>query len=248
MKIAIVGFSRFGQLWAKLMKPFGPIMIFNQSDKKEMAQDLGAEFFNFDQLEKINQADLIFLAVSISATEEVIRKIAPFAAPEAVVMDVCSVKVLPCQWLADNIPAPVQVMGTHPMFGPDSAKAGLAGKQIILCPLRIEPEKLAKIKHIFEQLQLTIIETTPEEHDRQAAYSLGLVHFLGRGLEKLRLDGISITTFGFQCLMQVKENVSNDSWQLYLDMQNYNPYAPAARQQLLQALNSVDESTRQEGE
>lgn len=243
MTIAIVGFSRFGQLWARLMKPFGPVTVFNNSDKKDIAEDLCVEFCDFSQLAKISQANLIFLAVSISATEEVIRKIAPHVSPEAVVLDVCSVKMMPCKWLEENFREPVQIMGTHPMFGPDSAQEGLAGKQIILCPLRISAEKLGKIRHIFEQLQLAIIETTAEEHDRQTAYSLAMVHFLGRGLEKLRLDGISITTLGFERLLQVKDNVSHDSWQLYLDMQRYNPYAASARKQLLDALYNVERQT-----
>jgi prephenate dehydrogenase len=162
-----------------------------------------------------------------------------------VVMDVCSVKTLPCQWLNENFKEPVEIMGTHPMFGPDSAKSGLKGKQIVLCPLRISSQKLNEIKNIFQKLELEVIETTPEDHDQQTAYSLALVHFLGRGLEKLDFDKINIKTYGFDIISQIRENVSNDSWQLFEDMQKLNPYSEEVREIVLESLKEVDSSLDQ---
>ncbi len=244
MKIAIIGFSRFGQLWTRLMKNFGEVTVFNRSDQSETARQLGVSFFSFDQLEEIGKADLVFIAVAMSITEEIIKKIKPFIKSDTVVMDVCSVKVFPCQWLEENFSDSIQIMGTHPMFGPDSAKSGLKGKQIVLCPLRIDQEKLDQIKNIFKKLELEIIETTPEDHDKQTAYSLALVHFLGRGLEKLDFNKINIKTYGFDIISQIRENVSNDSWQLFEDMQKLNPYGKEARKELLESLQAVDLSLK----
>lgn len=245
MKIAIIGFGRFGQLWAKLIKPFGEVLIFNNSDKSGVATDLGLRYFSFDQLENLQEADYIFIAVSIRNALEVMQKIKPFVRSGALVMDVCSVKVNPCNWFREVFPNEVETMGTHPMFGPDSAKTGLTGKQIVLCPLRISEDKLKMLKDIFTKLNLQIIETTPEEHDRQTAYSLAMVHFLGRGLEKLNLEQIAIRTLGFESLLMLQNNVSNDSWQLFEDMQSHNPYAKEMRRRVVDSLVALEKSLAQ---
>ena len=244
VKIAIIGFSRFGQLWAKLMKPYGQITVFNRSDKSSIAKELNVDFFSFDELEKIKEADWIFLAVAISATKEIIEKIKPLVKSGALVMDVCSVKMLPCQWLQAGFNTSIQIMGTHPMFGPDSAKTGLAGKQMVLCPVRITADNLDKIKKICEGLKLKVIETTPEEHDRQSAYSLAMVHFLGRGLDKLNLKNIEITTLGFDRLMQIQETVINDSPELFRCLHEFNPFTSKVRRELQNALNEVDRNLK----
>ncbi len=241
MKIAIVGFARFGQLWADLMKQFGQVMVFNRSDKADLAQ--GMEFYTFDRLDKIQEADYIFCCVAMSATLETLERIKPFVKDGVVVMDVCSVKVLPCQWLEEVFGSEadrIEIMGTHPMFGPDSAKTGLTDKQMVLCPLNISQDKLDFVKGIFNELKLKIIQTTPQDHDRQTAYSLALVHYLGRGLDRLDLDSIYITTLGFDRLLEIHGNVVNDSQELFNDLEKLNPYAQAARQKLRQVLDDLE--------
>lgn len=242
MKIAIIGFGRFGQLWAKLMKPFGEVLVFNDSDKSNVANEMGVAYFGFDQLGNLKEADFLFIAVPIRSSLEVMQKIKPFVGRGALVMDVCSVKVNPCKWLQEIFPDEFEIMGTHPMFGPDSAKTGLADKQMVLCPLRVSQDKLKKLKDVFTKLGLQIIETTPEEHDRQTAYSLAMVHFLGRGLEKLNLEQIAIRTLGFESLLTLQNNVSNDSWQLFEDMQKHNPYTEEMRRRVVDSLVALEKS------
>lgn len=242
MKIAIIGFSRFGQLWAELMRPLGEVIIFNRTindENMKIAKRLKAKLYGFDQFDRLAGADWIFLSVSIAATEETIKNIKPHVTSRSVVMDVCSVKIWPCRWLKRHL-ADCQIMGTHPMFGPDSAKAGLKGKQMILCPIRISAGNLSRIKQAFKKLGLKIIQTSPQQHDRDNAYSLALVHFLGRGLEQLDLEKIKITTLGFERLRQVESNVSNDSWDLFVNLHKYNPYAAAVRRKFMGHLQQIE--------
>ena len=121
MTIGIIGFSRFGQLLAKILKPYGEVFVCNRSDRSAKAKELGVEWTS---LEQVCQADWIFVAVAISATEEIIKKIASLLKKGSLVMDVCSVKVYPSQWLKKYIPRNNEIMATHPMFGPDSAANG----------------------------------------------------------------------------------------------------------------------------
>ncbi len=231
-KIAIIGFGRFGELLAGILKDHGEIHIMSQSGHS------GA--FPLIQKEQLGEMDWIIPAVPISALEDTLKEIASEIRPGTLVMDVCSVKVKPCEWLLKHMPSEVEVIGSHPMFGPDSAKNGLKGLQMVLCQLRSSEKTLEEVRELFGNLGLKLIETTPEEHDIQAANCLGLVHFLGRGLDEMKLKKQEITTMGFDRLLAVNETVANDTWQLFLDMQYYNPYAAGARQRLMEALAAVE--------
>jgi len=237
MTIGIIGFSRFGQLLAKILKPYAEVYVYNRRDKSQEAKELGVKF---STLEEVCQSDWIFVSVAIGATKAMIKTIAPLVRKGALVMDVCSVKVRPAEWLADYLPPEVEIMATHPMFGPDSAKDGTKGLQWVLCPLRISSARLKEVKDILNKLEVKIIETTPAKHDRETAISLALVHFIGRGLEEFGIKDQAIKTMGFDRLLKVNETVTNDSWQLFLDMQHYNPYTKEIRKKLLLALKRVN--------
>jgi prephenate dehydrogenase len=237
MTIGIIGFSRFGQLLAKILKPFGEIFVYNRSDKSQEAKDLNVKWSSF---ETVCQADWVFIAVAISATEQMIKKIAPLLKKDSLVMDVCSVKVLPAKWLQTYLSQQNEIMATHPMFGPDSAKEGTKGLQWVLCPLRISLATLNKVKEVLNKLEVKIIETTPEDHDQQTAVSLALVHFIGRGLENFGLKDQAIKTLGFERLLKVNETVTRDSWQLFFDMQKFNPYTKKIRKKFITALKKVE--------
>ncbi|NTW22782.1 prephenate dehydrogenase/arogenate dehydrogenase family protein [Candidatus Falkowbacteria bacterium] len=231
-KIAIIGFGRFGELLADILKNHGQVHIMSQSGHSGAFPLIGKQ--------QLGEMDWVIPAVPISALEQTLQDIASELKPDALVMDVCSVKVKPCEWLFKHVPAGVEIIGSHPMFGPDSAKNGLKGLQVVLCPLRAAESTVEEVREVFRKLELKIIETSADEHDRQAANCLAMVHFLGRGLDEMKLEKQEITTMGFERLLAVNETVANDTWQLFLDMQYYNPYAAVARKALVSALETVE--------
>lgn len=233
MKIAIIGYGRFGKLFTNILKPFGTVYAMTEQALEEGISKIS--------LEGLVEMDLVIPAVPISAFKETLQKIKPHLKPGVILMDVCSVKVYPCQWLLECAPADAQLIGSHPMFGPDSAKNGLDGLQMVFAKLRADDKTYEEIKNFFASLQLKIIETTPEKHDRQMANCLALVHFLGRGLGRMEVKKQEITTLGFERLLAVNETVNNDTWQLFFDMQKYNPYAAEARSRLMAELVRLDQ-------
>jgi prephenate dehydrogenase len=154
-------------------------------------------------------------------------------------MDTCSVKIHPVEVMERNLPETVQALATHPLFGPDSAKNGLAGLRIVFCPVHLSQERLDFWREFWQRQGVLVIEKTADEHDRLAAYSQGITHFLGRVLGELDLRSAEITTKGFEDILGVIEQTNNDTWQLFFDLQCYNPYTKEMRDCLVQAFNTI---------
>ena len=228
-KIAIVGFGRFGRLLAELTKNSFDVWIV-ESDKTAAAaaREQGFSLLPFEQL---GEVEAIFLAVPISALEDVLQKLAPLVGEQQVVIDLCSVKVHPAELMQKYLPHS-QTLASHPLFGPDSARHGLEGLRIVLCPLNISDENLQIIKDFWQQKGVEVIQETPEAHDRDVIYSLGLTHILSRLIEGMHIPDLTFTTKSFRALKEVAELSANDTEQLFHDMLYYNPYLSAMREQL----------------
>src|SRR5262249_37546539 len=67
----------------------------------------------------------------------------------------------------------VDVVGTHPMFGPSGED--FDRQKVVLCRGRGE-SGFARVRRLYEAFGAEIIEATAEEHDAQMALIQGLVH------------------------------------------------------------------------
>lgn len=224
----IIGFGRFGKLWANSLKPLGNVRI---ADKKTSPAALA----------KTLEVDFLFLLVPISEIKNLCKKIAPQLQPNTVVIDACSVKVLPVQTMKKLLLRKQPIIATHPLFGPDSVKKfGLARQKIVVSNIRATGAQLAAFEKILHKLKLKIIHTTPRHHDQQMAKSQALIHFLGRGLAALKLQKQAISTPDYQALLHMNDMVNNDTRQLFFDMQNCNPYTKKIRHKFLKSLTKLD--------
>jgi prephenate dehydrogenase len=87
---------------------------------------------------------------------------------------------------------------------------------------------------------LSVIESNARAHDKAMARSQALVHFIGRGLQTLALRAQRISTPDYETLLSMQRMVQSDSWQLFWDMQRYNPYTRSIRKNFLKNLHSLD--------
>lgn len=240
--IGIIGFGRFGRLMSKYLTAEFEVYAYDIEDKSEAIAEAGAVAAS---LEEVCRQKIVILAVPISGIQDVLEKIAPLLTNDTLVVDVCSVKVYPVQWMKEILPDHVSILATHPMFGPDSAAKTLVGSKIVLCKVRIDDEHYSQIKSYLASRQLTVIETTPEEHDKEIAVSLALTHFIGRSLSEFGASQQLIDTEGYKRLLHILEVVDHDTWQLFLDMNHYNPYAREKRKVFLDAMQSIEEKLNQ---
>ena len=235
--IGIIGYGRFGRLVVQnLSAEFDVVVYTRSSGKAENIREAGGRLV---PLKAACRQKLVVLCVPISAMQATLKEIAPLLTEGTTVIDVCSVKTYPTRWMHDLLPDTVEILATHPMFGPDSASKSLRRHKMVLCPERIDPKRYLKIKAWLEGKGLNIIETSADQHDRQIAVSLALTHFIGRSLSEFGAFQLDIDTEGYKRLLHILEVVSNDTWQLFEDMNHYNPYAQSKRMEFLQAMNKI---------
>ncbi len=236
--IGIIGFGRFGRLMAGYLAKDFRVEVFNRSDKTAEIVQVGAIPAS---LAETCRQRVVILSVPISTMREMFQQIAPLLRPDAMVVDVCSVKVYPVEWMTATLPPSVSLLGTHPMFGPDSAAESLHDRKIVLCNVRIDDARYQKVKGYLTGKGLNVIDATPEEHDRQIAVSLSLTHFIGRALEEFGAQDLIIDTEGYKRLRHILGVVTHDTWQLFKDMHQYNPYARENRQAFMAAMARLEE-------
>lgn len=236
MKIGVIGYGRFGKLWAKCLKPFGHIFVYNQNGLRAKGYGLAKSILN-----EVCDVDILFLLVPISEIKNVCKEIREKLNEETIVIDACSVKVKPAREMKQILKSNQSIIATHPLFGPDSVKrSGLAGQKIVVSSIRSTKKQLGLVENIFKKIKLKIIHATPDEHDRQMAKSQSLVHLIGRALVDLNLEKQNISTPDYDSLLKINDLVNNDTWQLFFDMQLYNPYAKKVRKSLLLALRNLE--------
>ena len=63
---------------------------------------------------------------------------------------------------------------------------------------------------------LVVIESTPEDHDKQIAVSLALTHFIGRALSEFGAGPLEIDTEGYSRLLQWRNELVHKYPGLYV--------------------------------
>ncbi|MFC1482060.1 prephenate dehydrogenase/arogenate dehydrogenase family protein [Candidatus Neomarinimicrobiota bacterium] len=234
--VSIIGYGRFGPVLTGLLKASHNVTAFDLADISQLAPVTGATPCTW---EVAMQAETIFLAVPIRELKYVVAKMAKDIKPGQTVIDVCSVKVYPATVLKEHLPDGVQIIASHPLFGPDSFGEGYSDLPIMMHPVSTPGTAYQYWHNHFSQLGLRVIEMTPEEHDRIAARTQGITHFVGRVLTEYGIAPTAIDTEGFRDLLGVVEQTCNDSLQLFHDLENYNPYTMEMVGQLMKAMETV---------
>ncbi|MFA6521351.1 MAG: prephenate dehydrogenase/arogenate dehydrogenase family protein [Candidatus Gracilibacteria bacterium] len=219
-KISIVGFGRFGKTLYKLLKDDFEVAVFDKKKISGISREVA----------KIYDADAVFYAVPIGEFEKVILEHKKFFTEKNILIDVLSVKMHPAKILNKYLKGTkIQAILTHPMFGPDSVQHGFKDLPIILDKFRSGTDAYAFWKKYFIKKGLRIIEMSAGEHDKLAAHSQGLTHFIGRLLDSFGFEPTKIDSLGAKKLFEVKSQTCNDTWELFNDLQHYNPHTKQMR-------------------
>jgi len=234
MNLGLIGFGRFGQFAANHLRLRLNLVVWDPRDLRRQAAALG---LSWGTLADAASQPFVLMAVPISELPSCLESVAPHLSPGALFMDCCSVKVRPIEWMLKALPEDVEIVGVHPLFGPGSARAGLGGLQVVLCPGR--GGRIELVGRFLEEMGLRVHVLTPEEHDRLVAATMALTQFLGRGLLAAGLQEIPLGTPAFEHLLRMVEMVRGDSTTLFHDMHRLNPFAAVERRRLIEALLKI---------
>ena len=232
MELGIIGVGRFGRLVAGLLKNDFQVKVYD-SRKSSCPQGV-----SWRPLNEVAAKPVVLLCVPISEIKRTCLAIRPFLSPGQLILDTCSVKVRPLTEMLRTLPEFVEILGTHPLFGPDSVRQGIRGLKIVLCPIRCQ--RVLEVRRYLKERGLEVIVSTPDQHDREMAKTQALFHFLARGIAMSGIQIGRLSTPGPAQFFSDLADVQSDSSQLFQDMQTMNRYAAPARRRLIQSLIRLD--------
>jgi len=221
--VGLLGFGAFGRLIARHLHRHFRLVV------SDPALEPGPPIFanvRAGTLAEAARCDLVLLAMSMDALAPALGDLRPQLKAGTVIVDTVSVKVEPARIMREMLPDDVEIVGSHPLFGPQSAKGGLRGHNIALCPVRARTRTVRRIAGFLEtELGLRVILATPEEHDREAAVVQGLTHLIAKALVRMEPLPSQMTTASYELLMQATDMVRHDADGVFTAIERGNPFS-----------------------
>lgn len=219
MTIGLIGYGRFGEFAARRLASRAGLVV---HDARFATGRRARGRFRFVSLDEAAAQEVVILAVPVSALRSVLRDIRPYLRPGALVVDVSAVKEEPVRWMKAMLPKGVEILGSHPLFGPDSAALSMRGKTVVLCPVRLSRARLRAVIRVLRNVGLRTLQLSPKEHDRLMAETVFLTQFLGRIVVGSGLRRRPPVTGNYAQLLQLVETVRHDTRELFIDMVAYS--------------------------
>lgn len=186
------------------------------------------------------EADLIILAVPMSACAAVLEDLARLRAP-GVVAEMCSLKGHLRELSGRLRDDGLRLVSFHPLFGPDVRM--LSGRTIVFCT-EAPSADLDLVRGLFAETSARLVEMSIEEHDRRMGLVLGLTHLSNlvfaralshSSLTAADLDEVAGVTFTKQ--LGTTREVTGENPGLYFEIQALNEATPETGRWLRKALD-----------
>ena len=191
--------------------------------------------------EQVAACDVLVFSVPIKETVKVIRKIAPLASEDAMLMDLTSIKAKPMAAMLHYSRA--EVVGAHPLFGP--GKNGDSKKTCVLCEGRGEAG-MVWIRKILESSGVNVLVSTPDVHDHVMGMIQGANHFASLAFAIcMARSGYSFDTLegfatpAFQTRVDRIKNMMGQSGELFGSLLMENPNALGSMSDYLEGAREI---------
>lgn len=240
-RLGIVGFGAFGRLMARHLAPHFTVIAFDPVPPA--GTDPSLFEVELASLARVAACPIVVLAMPLSCIEDAVLAIRPHLHSGALVLDVGSAKVRAARIMATHLPPGVDVIATHPLFGPASAAGGIAGHKIALCPVR--GGRAGRVAAFLrKRLGLEVIMTTPEAHDEETALAQGVTHLIAKVLAQMEPLPSRMTTKSFDLLKEATDMVRDDAPDVFRAIASLNPYSGPVRKRFLDIALSLDQDLR----
>lgn len=236
--VGIIGFGVFGAFMTRVLAPYLHVTVSSRLASSEAVQSVGGTLVSFSDA---CRADVVVPSVPVQNLETVLQKMAPLLKAGTLVADVASVKTVPVQLMERILPGDVDIVATHPLFGPQSGANGVQGLPMVIWPVRVSDGRMYRLETFLKDcLRLDVQRVSPDEHDREMAYVHALTFLLGRAFHDLDIPNTPLKTKTYQHLLDVRRIVEHDTPELFETIQKYNPYAADMRRRLVGELESLE--------
>jgi prephenate dehydrogenase len=235
--VGIIGFGAFGQLIAHHIRPHFRLYAYDPAPGLQAIAE--RHRVALTSLETAANCRVVVLATPVGCLDEIVDAIAPHIRPGSLVLDVGSVKLGPADIMKRGLPEHAEIVATHPLFGPQSARDGIASLKIAVCPIRGRHcyRVAAFLRH---HLRLNVIVTTPEEHDRDAAIVQGLTHLIAKVLMQMEPLPKRMTTKSFDLLLEAVNMVRHDAPEVFEAIESLNPYSSGVRKKFFELASALN--------
>jgi arogenate dehydrogenase (NADP+), plant len=257
--IAIVGFGNFGQFLGKTFSAQGHRVVGqSRGDYEAAAAAIGCDYVRDPNTLMDRDPDVVVLCTSIMSLSSVLAAFPVERLAGRLVVDVLSVKVYPHDLLTQILPQSADILCTHPMFGPESARFSWEGLPFVYDIVRVNTDdphaerRCADFIDVWKLERCKMVSMTCHVHDKYAASTQFLTHTTGRMLAELNVTNTPINTRGFESLLGVVDNTTKDSFDLFYGLYRYNPNSREQLDKLQAALytlrEKLDDAERREAQ
>lgn len=236
-EVGIIGFGSFGRFISMHLKKNFDIFVSDKIDKSAEADSMGIKFVS---VKEAASKEIIILSVPISSLKSILNEIKDSLSDNSIVLDVCSVKTMPCKWMKEILPINIEIIGTHPLFGPQSGRNGIIGLKIVICPVRAKDKTILRVNNMFINIGLDIIKATPIQHDKAMANSHALLHFITLPMINLGMKDQKIKISALNKVLELIDIFKEDSFELFINVQIFNPEAKKLRKRFIDELMNLD--------
>lgn len=189
------GAGAMGRWCTGFLKQAGlDVSIASRGDASEAAAAMGVVQV---PVEDAGNFDIVVLSVPIDAIDSMAARTAPRMRPGSLLMDLSSLKKGPMAAMLRHSPHGVEVVGVHPLFGPDVSDVD--GRNVVLVPSDRSSRWMPIVTGLFEGAGARVSIATAEEHDAKMAVVQGLTHFMyvawGLTIEKLDVSPDDLRAF-----------------------------------------------------
>ncbi len=212
MKVGVYGLGSFGKFVIDNLPESLTYLAYDPLDPKS------------NTFQEVAECDVLVLAVPLSSYRTLLNKLKMVIKPDQLIVDICSVKVVPESLINEYLPGHPNLLLSHPLFGPQSYIPGGENNKIIVT--KSEGQLAADITGFLEdKLGLEVINMTADEHDKVMSKVHALTFFVARGLSMLNVDEHAFVTPSFSKILDLIDIDKKHSDDLFMTIINGNPYA-----------------------
>ena len=244
MSISIVGGTgRMGMLLARILKAKVKKMSIVSRDIARAEETANGLNVSWLPLEQAHKSDIIIVSVPIQETVKICKNIAQKMHQQSLLVELASLKTGITEAIKDSIPASVEYLSLHPLFGPQVKD--ITGKRFVA----VEPASGSLTTEFLEMLQecgAVIKKATVKEHDLAMASIQVLHHFalitFSSALSRFAEEN-GLSEYLTESLEKTLQNIENiyENWNTIYAIQSLNPNAQKARKILAEVANqSID--------